>query len=431
MVTRKDDPRTRSTSPARQDHRQSLCGGYDDYRRRPSPPGGGGVVAHPRVGGLGGRAMVAGFCAFWLGGALAALSVTAGPIPPFQMVAMTFAVGASIGIVRALTRGVGWSGLVGWPPRVWLLGVGGLFGYHALYFAALQLAPPAEANLVNYLWPLLIVLLSAPLAGERLGWPHLLGALLGFAGVVLLAFGRGLSLTGAYALGYVLALGCAFTWSLYSVLSRRFGETPTDAIAAFCAASAVLSLGCHLVFERTVWPASTAAWLPPLVLGLGDGVAPRAGAWPGAGGRRILSVGPCRQARRHPRPGRPLLRHADPLDRAADRVRPRRGDRPAADCRRAGARRRHPRFTRAVVANRAALARNWRTRRPATPCSRPASKRRASARLARPGAAPRPEAARRRRSPCRAAHGAGSCRPRSATIPAARRHSDARSRRHW
>jgi len=58
------------------------------------------------------------------------------------------------------------------------------------YFAALQLAPPAEANLVNYLWPLLIVLLSAPLAGERLGWPHLLGALLGFAGVALLAFGR-------------------------------------------------------------------------------------------------------------------------------------------------------------------------------------------------------------------------------------------------
>ena len=105
------------------------------------------------------RAMAAGLAAIALWGALAALSVSAGPIPPFQMVAMTFAVGASIGIVRALARGVGWRGLLGWPMRVWLLGVGGLFGYHALYFAALQLAPPAEANLVNYLWPLLIVLL--------------------------------------------------------------------------------------------------------------------------------------------------------------------------------------------------------------------------------------------------------------------------------
>ncbi len=215
------------------------------------------------------RAMAAGFAAIALWGALAVLSVSAGPIPPFQMVAMTFAVGAAIGIVRARSRGVAWRELVGWPAPVWLLGVGGLFGYHALYFAALQLAPPAEANLVNYLWPLLIVLLSAPLAGERLGWPHLVGALLGFAGVGLLAAGRGLNFTGAYALGYALALGCAVTWSLYSVLSRRFGETPTDAIAAFCTASALLSLVCHLVLEQTVWPASTTAWLAVLALGLG------------------------------------------------------------------------------------------------------------------------------------------------------------------
>ena len=215
------------------------------------------------------RAMAAGFCAIALWGALATLSVLAGPIAPFQMVAMTFAIGAVIGIVRALHKGVGWTGLVNWPARVWLLGVGGLFGYHALYFAALQLAPPAEANLVNYLWPLLIVLLSAPLAGERLGWAHFLGALLGFIGVMLMAFSRGVSFTGAYALGYLLALGCAFTWSLYSVLSRRFGETPTDAIAAFCGVSAVLSLLCHLLFEHTAWPVSVTAWLAVLALGLG------------------------------------------------------------------------------------------------------------------------------------------------------------------
>ncbi len=215
------------------------------------------------------RAMAAGLISICLWSSLALLSVSAGPIPPFQMVAMTFAVGAAIGIIRARANGVGWAGLVGWPAPVWLLGIGGLFGYHALYFAALQLAPPAEANLINYLWPLLIVLLSAPLAGERLHWPHLAGAALGFSGVSLLAFGRGLSFADSHALGYLLALGCAFAWSIYSVLSRRFGETPTDAIAAFCAASALLSLACHLVFERTVWPASGTAWLAVLALGLG------------------------------------------------------------------------------------------------------------------------------------------------------------------
>jgi drug/metabolite transporter (DMT)-like permease len=219
------------------------------------------------------QAMLAGVGAIALWGALATLSVVAGPIPPFQMVAMTFAIGAAIGIVRARRRGLPWKELLRWPARVWLLGVGGLFGYHALYFAALQTAPPAEANLVNYLWPLLIVLLSAPLApkdkSERLGWPHLLGALLGFAGVALLALGRGASFTGAYLAGYLLALGCAFAWSLYSVLSRRFGETPTDAIASFCAAASLLSLLCHWLFETTVWPASSVAWLAVVALGLG------------------------------------------------------------------------------------------------------------------------------------------------------------------
>jgi drug/metabolite transporter (DMT)-like permease len=215
------------------------------------------------------RAMAAGLAAIALWGLLATLSVAAGPIPPFQMVAMTFTVGALLGIVRARRRGLGWVELARWPAPVWMLGIGGLFGYHALYFAALQLAPPAEANLINYLWPLLIVLLSAPLAGERLGWSHLSGAALGFAGVALLAFGRGIGFAGQFALGYALALGCAFAWSLYSVLSRRFGQTPTDAIAAFCAASALLSLVCHLLFETTVWPAGLQAWFAVLALGLG------------------------------------------------------------------------------------------------------------------------------------------------------------------
>src|SRR5260221_882406 len=176
------------------------------------------------------------------------------------------------GVPRHRGRPPAWVGLDragALAAPVWMLGIGGLFGYHALYFAALQLAPPAEANLINYLWPLLIVLLSAPLAGERLGWTHLAGAALGFAGVALLAFGRGVDFASQYAAGYALALGCAFAWSLYSVLSRRFGQTPTDAIAAFCAVSAVLALACHLVFESTVWPADAKAWLAVLALGVG------------------------------------------------------------------------------------------------------------------------------------------------------------------
>jgi drug/metabolite transporter (DMT)-like permease len=190
-------------------------------------------------------------------------------VPPFQLAAMTFLVGGLLGATTWLARPGGVKAL--WQPAVvWALGVGGLFGYHALYFAALRLAPPAEAGLINYLWPLLIVLFSAFLPGERLRAAHVAGALIGFAGVVALIAGRGaLEARAEHVPGYLCAFACAFVWSGYSVLSRRFGQVPTDAVAGFCLATAALSLACHLVFETTVWPLTTKQWLAILALGLG------------------------------------------------------------------------------------------------------------------------------------------------------------------
>jgi drug/metabolite transporter (DMT)-like permease len=216
------------------------------------------------------RAMAAGMGAIALWGGLATLSVLAGAIPPFQMVAMTFAVGASLGTLRARLRGVAWGDLIRWPGRVWLLGIGGLFGYHALYFGALQLAPPAEANLVNYLWPLLIVLLSSLLPGERLAPHNIIGAAFGFAGTILLFAGNsGSSPDPAHMPGFVAAFVAAFVWAGYSVMSRRFAGVPTDAVAGFCLATALLAAICHFVLETTVWPETAMQWLAVVALGIG------------------------------------------------------------------------------------------------------------------------------------------------------------------
>jgi drug/metabolite transporter (DMT)-like permease len=190
-------------------------------------------------------------------------------VPPFQLAAMTFAIGGSVGIMSWLARPNAVAALRE-PPIVWALGVGGLFGYHALYFAALRLAPPAEAGLINYLWPLLIVLFSALLPGERVKAVHIAGALLGFSGVVVLIGGRAdLDLRAEHALGYLCAFAGAFVWSGYSVLSRRFGSVSTDAVAGFCLATSALSFVCHLAFETTVWPATASEWLALAALGIG------------------------------------------------------------------------------------------------------------------------------------------------------------------
>ena len=201
---------------------------------------------------------------------LALFTAASGTVPPFQLAAMTFLVGGAVGCAAWIARPMRARALVQ-PWLVWLLGVGGLFGYHALYFGALRLAPPAEAGLINYLWPLLIVLFSAWLPGAgglRAG--HLWGAVLGLAGVAALFVGRGeIAFSAAAAPGYLAALAAAFVWASYSVLSARLGAVPTDAVAGFCLATAALSLLCHRTLEATVWPQGAVQWGAVLLLGLG------------------------------------------------------------------------------------------------------------------------------------------------------------------
>ena len=214
-----------------------------------------------------GAATLCGLSAIAMWALLALFTAASGRVPPFQLSAMTFLVGSAIGLVwlAATSR---WRDLIQ-PAPVWLLGVSGLFGYHAFYFAALRNAPPVEAGLIAYLWPLLIVLFSALLPGERLRWQHVAGAFLGLAGTVLIVARDGaIDLEPQFALGYAAALACALTWSTYSVASRRFAAVPTGIVAGFCLVTALLSSIAHLLFETTVWPAGAGQWLAVLGLGL-------------------------------------------------------------------------------------------------------------------------------------------------------------------
>lgn len=215
------------------------------------------------------RATAIGFVAVLLWSVLALLTVLTAPVPPFLLNALTFGIGGLVGLVWiAVTGGAG--RLRGLSPGVLLFGIAGLFGYHALYFSALRLAPAAEAGLISYLWPLFIVLLSGLLPGERLTRAHVAGALLAFAGAALIVLSRGGGdMAPGAVLGLALAFLCAVTWAVYSVGSRRFGTAPTEAVALFCIATALLSVPFHLMLEDTLWPQGAIGWGAVVALGLG------------------------------------------------------------------------------------------------------------------------------------------------------------------
>ena len=215
------------------------------------------------------RATLIGLTAVLMFSTLALLAVLSGPVPPFQTVAMAFAVASAIGLGIAWARGKTPVRLLHLPPAAWALGIYGLFGYHFAYFTAVKLAPPVEANLINYLWPLLIVLGSALLPGERLRLNHVAGALLGFAGCAVLILKSGGLRGGGSAWGYAAAVAAALIWSSYSVLCRRSADRiPTEAVTGFCAATAVLAAICHFLLETTVVP-DAVGWAGIAGLGLG------------------------------------------------------------------------------------------------------------------------------------------------------------------
>jgi drug/metabolite transporter (DMT)-like permease len=214
-------------------------------------------------------ATLIGLTAILMWSLLAALTVATGKIPAFQLAAMTFAIGALVGFLTWIGRPDAIRALRQ-RPLAWIVGVGGLFGYHALYFLALRFAPPAEAGLLNYLWPLLIVLFSSLLPGERLAPHHIIGALLGLAGTVLLFTGnKGSGFAAGQVPGLVAAFVAAFVWAAYSVMSRKLKVVPTDAVAGFCLATALLAAVVHGVVEITVWPDTPAQWLAISALGVG------------------------------------------------------------------------------------------------------------------------------------------------------------------
>ncbi|RZL90556.1 MAG: DMT family transporter [Variovorax sp.] len=203
--------------------------------------------------------------ALW--GTLASLGTALSDVPPFLLTGLALMVGSVMSWPHVMRNRQAWAV----PARTLALGVYGLFGFHFLLFIALRHAPPVEANLVNYLWPLLMVVLAPVLLpGMSLRPLHLVAALLGFAGAAIAILGArsdGAAHDGAYW-GFVPALGSAFIWASYSLWTKRVPAFPTSAIGMFGVVSGLLSLLCHALLEPSA-VLSARDWLLVVLCGLG------------------------------------------------------------------------------------------------------------------------------------------------------------------
>ena len=203
-----------------------------------------------------------GAIALWA--SLASLGVSLTHIPPFLLTGITLIIGSVPAWPFVLRDPSQWR----IPLRTLALGVYGLFAYHFLLFIALRHAPPVEANLVNYLWPLFIVVLApVVLPGVALRVPHVVAALLGFGGAAIAIVG-GRELSGTLAWGYIPAAAAAFIWATYSLMTKRVTAFPTTAIGLFGLVSGALSLLCHVLLEPSV-TLQARDWSLLAVLGLG------------------------------------------------------------------------------------------------------------------------------------------------------------------
>ena len=214
-------------------------------------------------------ATLCGLAAIALWSSLALLTTLTGALPPFLVLACCFGFAGAFGLAWAARAGRAGFRAMCAPPAALALATCALFGYHALYFYALKHAPPVEANLINYLWPLLIVLFAGLLPGVRLRAGNVLGALLGLiAAALLVTGGRGLSVDPAFAPGYLAAFAAAIVWGGYSVLNRRFAGVDSAAIVPACIGVSLLGMAAHALFEPAT-AIATAQWWVLATMGIG------------------------------------------------------------------------------------------------------------------------------------------------------------------
>lgn len=182
-------------------------------------------------------------------------------LPPFYVLGMSFFFGAIPALFKPREL------FPSWKVSIW--GISGYFGYHFFLFYSFRFAPAIEANLINYLWPVIMVILTPVFfKNERLRSYHIIGAAFSVVGSVIMMMGKNDEMSFDSMKGYLLALGAALTWPIYTIGKKAMGPISIWAVGGFCLGSSVLCFITHAVIEPRVVLQGHDAWML-FVMGVG------------------------------------------------------------------------------------------------------------------------------------------------------------------
>ncbi len=144
--------------------------------------------------------------------------------------------------------------------RAALLGFLNPFLYYVFLLQAYNLLLAQEAGTLNYIWPVVLVLLSIPLLKQKIGWLSLSAILISFLGTVIIGTqGHLFSLKFGNVTGVGLAVGSAIFWALFWIFNVK---DKTDAVVKL-----FLNFVFGLIFI-TIFLLFTAGFSAPSMLGL-------------------------------------------------------------------------------------------------------------------------------------------------------------------
>jgi drug/metabolite transporter (DMT)-like permease len=142
------------------------------------------------------------------------------------------------------------------------------FVYYLILFRAYSLLPAQVAQPINFIWPIMLMLLSVPLLGQKMHIISFLALIVSFGGVLLLSLqGR----TNVFAIkdpaGVMLALSSSLIWALYWIFNvKDKRDDQVKLLLNFFFSSLYITFWCILTGQLTRLP--LAGLLPSLYAGL-------------------------------------------------------------------------------------------------------------------------------------------------------------------